>query len=316
MQPQLSKQIIEFLSNFPTQDKILFNNKQIEIDKNSFSEIHNSTASKTIAFIDGGQAEILATGNFCLSFIRIVAQFFQNNQKKQVIKHEFYLFTYAKWINEELFYESKLFPVEGNLLISEEVLSISSNDATIKNGVERAAISKVTNMTRRLSELSLANKIQQQVDFVIMDGNLDSSYKNESKFITQLNDKVCALAKSSYLFTVSGNSPVVLLNKINPSRCWRYFLNANTYFVKLHEKAKHVFRFDGNPEALPYLMQNSADALFLGYPYGLILTDKLARVSNEEKSQLRMNFLLRSENKAILEYLHTQDAHDILDKIS
>jgi len=315
MSSPISQQIISFLTNFPLQDKILFNNKQIDIDKNSFSPLSNSTDSKTIAFIDGGQAEIITTGNFCLSFIRIVAQFFHQNQKKQTLKHEFYLFTYAKWINEELCYESKLFPVEGELLISEELLSISSNDTTIKNGVERASISKVANMARRFSELALANKVQPQANYVIMDGNLDSSYKNESKLITKLSDNVSAIAKSSSLFTVSGNSPVVLLNKINPCGCWRYFLNGNTYFVKLHEKAKHVFRFDGNSEVLPYLLPNCADAIFLGYPYGLILTDKLARVSNEERSQLRMNFLLRSENKAILDYLHTSDAHDILDRL-
>lgn len=192
---------------------------------------------------------------------------------------------------------------------------ISSNDATIKSGVERAAISKITNIARRLSELFLAVKLQEKVDFIIMDGNLDATYKNENKFTTKLNEKVSALAKTSSLFTVSGNSPVVLLNKLNPHSCWSYFVDGKTYFVKLHEKAKHVFRFDGNKEALSILMQNSHDAIFLGYPYGLIHTDKFARVSNEEKSALRMQFLLRKENKEILDYLSTSDAHEVLDKL-
>jgi hypothetical protein len=62
-------------------------------------------------------------------------------------------------------------------------------------------------------------------------------------------------------------------------------------------------------------MHNSSDALFLGYPYGLIAVDKLARVSNEEKRSMTMNILLRAENKDILEYLSTTNAHDILDRL-
>jgi hypothetical protein len=320
---QISLAIKEKILSFPSEDKLLFNNKLIQIDKTNFIPINTPSTFKTIAFIDGGQAEIISAGNFCLSFIRIFAQVFQNNQKKESFKHEFYLLTTAKWNSndlngskaEELFYESKIFPILGEKLIEEDDLLISSNDATIKSGVERAAISKVTNIARRFSELSLAVKLQEKVDFIILDGNLDATYKNENKFTSKLNANVSALAKTSSLFTVSGNSPVVLLNKINPNSCWSYFVDGKTYFVKLHEKAKHVFRFDGNKEVLPLLAANSHDAIFLGYPYGLIHTDKFARVSNEERNALRMQFLLRKENKEIMDYLSTSNAHEVLDKL-
>ena len=62
-------------------------------------------------------------------------------------------------------------------------------------------------------------------------------------------------------------------------------------------------------------MENSQDALFLGYPYGLIVADKFARVSHEEKKSLKMNFLLKADNREIAEYLSTTDAHDILDNL-
>ncbi len=321
---QISNEIKEKILSFPIEDKLIFNNKLISLDKTNFSPISETVSLKTVAFIDGGQAEIISAGNFCLSFIRIFAQVFQDNVKKESFKHEFYLLTTAAWKNdelkdgllkEELFYESKLFPVLGEKLIDETNLFISSNDATIKSGVERAAISKVTNVARRFSELSLAAKLQEKVDFIILDGNLDATYKHEAKFTSRLNGNVSALAKTSSLFTVSGNSPVVLLNKLNSDSCWSYFVDGTTYFVKLHQKAKHVFRFDGNKEALPILMQNSHDAIFLGYPYGLIHTDKFTRVSNEERNALRMQFLLRKENKEILEYLSTSNAHEVLDKL-
>lgn len=76
-----------------------------------------------------------------------------------------------------------------------------------------------------------------------------------------------------------------------------------------------MFRFTGNKNFLPPLVENSGDALFLGYPYGLIAVDKFARISNEEKKNLRMNILLKAENKEIAEYLSTTDAHGILDNM-
>ena len=307
MLTEISQEIKSMINNFSAEDNIIFNNKVIRINKENFQEIEEKE-NKTIAFIDGGQAEIISTGNFCLSFIRVAAVFFNNNKKINQIKKEFYLFTKAKYLNEDLFYESKIF---GDKIIQEEDLLISSNDSTIKTGSERASIDKITNMARRFAELSLANSLE--ADHIVLDGTLEPTFKNEEKY---LSFKLSALAKSSSLFTTSGDSPVILLNKIGLSNCWSYFLENKTYFVKLNEKAKHVFRFEGNKETLSYLIPNSNDALFLGYPYGLIFVDKIARVSNSEKNSLKMNFLLRKDNQEIAEYLSTSNAHEILDNIS
>ncbi|MBT6774335.1 hypothetical protein HOA91_03110 [Candidatus Woesearchaeota archaeon] len=307
MLTEISQEIKAMLNQFSTEDNIIFNNKTIRINKDNFQEI-TADENKTLAFIDGGQAEIISTGNFCLSFIRIAAVFFNNNKKINQIKKEFYLFTKAKYLNNDLYYESKIF---GEKLINEADLLVSSNDSSIKTGSERAPISKITNMARRFAELSLAKEIQ--ADHIILDGTLEPTFKNEEKYIP---DNASALAKSSSLFTTSGNSPVILLNKIGLSNCWSYFLENKTYFVKLNSKAKHVFRFEGNKEALPHLINNSTDALFLGYPYGLIFVDQIARISNSEKNSLKMNFLLRKDNQEIAEYLSTSNAHEILDNIS
>lgn len=354
----ISKEIKDNLSNYTSEDNIVFNNKIISINKDNFEMILPSTDTKTIAFIDGGQAEIISAGNFCLSFIRVEAVVFQNNKNrtnplpeglgfepsaishnkkiKNIIK-EFYVLSTAKYENNDLFYYSRLFFLNDldNKLVDEDDLSISSTDASIRTGSERAPISKAANMARRFAELSLAAELSLEVDFVVVDGTLEKTFLNEEKYLERLNKggkddkgnvcamaKVCALAKSSALFTTSGNSPVVLLNKIGLEGCWSYFVDGNsdasgarTYFVKLHKKAKHVFRFEGHAAVLPYLLDNCQDALFLGYPYGLIIADKLARVSNAEKSSLRMRFLLDAKNKEIVKYLHSSDAHDILDTI-
>lgn len=308
---EISYQIKSMLNNFSETDTIIFNNQQYPIDKNNFIRISESE-NKTIAFIDGGQAEIISTGTFCLSFIRVFGIVFDGPKKLTDYKNEFYLFTKAVWKNNDLVYESKIFPLTDSL-ISVEDLEISSNDNSIKIGSERAPISKVTNMARRFAELSLAATVS--ADYIVIDGTLEATFKNEEKYLTILSDNVCGLAKSSSLFTTSGNSPIVLLNKLGPQGCWQYLLNQKTKFVKLHPFAKHVFRFEGNSVILSSLISNCSDALFLGYPYGLILVDKLARVSNQEKKSLMARFLLKKENKEIIDYLHSSDAHGILDSL-
>lgn len=310
---KISQHLKAKIQQFPLSDKLIFNNKLIEIDSAHFQPISELSSSKSIAFIDGGQAEILSAGNFCLSFIRVGALIYQNNEKIKDYKHEFYLLTTAKYNGGEVVYESKIFSLESEPLIDENDLIISSTDTTIRKGIERASISQVANLARRFAELSLCCKIN--ADIIVLDGALESSFRNEEKYLSELPANVCAIAKSSSLFTVSGNSPVVLLNKLNSLPHWSYRIDDINHFVKLHPKSKHVFRFTGNRDFLPHLAENSKDALFLGYPYGLIAADKFARVSNEEKNSLRMNILLKAENKEIIEYLSTANAHGILDNL-
>lgn len=340
MLKEISSYLRTHIQNFTEEDSLLFNNQLIKVNQEKFNAIQplqSTETNKTIAFVDGGQAEIISSGNFCLSFIKVGAFVFCNNKKIDQHQYQFYLLTTAKYVNDnnnsnnnttnDLFYESKIFGDDSiKELINEKDLFISSTDESIKLGIERAPISRVANIARRFVELSLASKIE--ADFVVLDGTLEQTYTNEEKYLTKLvavnscGNKICSLAKSSSLFTVSGNSSVVLLNKLGAkfgfNKCWSYFVEENkpaTFFVKLHEKAKHVFRFMGDETALSLLVENSQDALFLGYPYGLVAVDKFIRVSKEEMKSLQMKLLLRAENKDIAEYLSTTNAHEILDNL-
>lgn len=326
---QISKELNKLVNNFNAEDKIIFKNKTIDIHKDNFNTLSPETidSPKTITYIDGGQAEIFSTGNFSLSFIRVAGIKFKGKKKLDFVKEEFYLLTYTRFEDNDLVYVSKIFPNNSQLnLITEQELTISSQDSTIRDGLERASISKVTNMARRFTELKLAKHLAEKnySDYILLDGTLDCTFKGEDKILLTLPRNVCSLAKSSSLFTLQGNNPNLLLSKLGPDNSnWSYFLECNnskgivtnTYFVKLHLKAKHVFRFEGNKEILPHLIENSQDALFLGYPYGLIFADKLARVSNNEKNSLKAKFMLNRDNKEILNYLTNTNAHDILDNI-
>jgi hypothetical protein len=87
--------------------------------------------------------------------------------------------------------------------------------------------------------------------------------------------------------------------------------------VKLHTRARHVFLVHGaSKEQLSILCSHSSDCMLPGYPYGLVLADRLARVSNEEAESLRV------QAKAMLKELNTlkfaqaaTDSHSILDSM-
>lgn len=312
MLSEISQHLREKFKLFFLTDNLIVNNKFIPVTTDHFVEIAPVAAENTIAFVDGGQAEILSGGNINLSFIRVFAQVMKYNKKISSFTEEFYILTSAVYRLGDIWYEGKVFSAGKNLLIDETDLMISSTDASIRSGNERAPISKIATMARRFAELKLAQITE--ADYVLLDGTLEPTFKNEEKYIAALGDKVAALAKTCSLFTTCGNSPVVLLQKLSPyAGCWYYAAGGNDYFVKLHPQATHVFRFQGNGGILPSLVANSSDPLFLGYPYGLIMADKLARVSNAERNSLRMSLLLRKENREIAEYLSTMNAHEILD---
>ncbi len=317
---QISEQLRQKLKVFFLTDDIIFNNKVIPIAQENFREIISDAelvAGKRMAFVDGGEAEILRGGNLCLSFIRVFGQVMRGEKKVDFMLSEFYVLTTAVYRAGDIWYEGKIFVVQGEKLVEESDLVVCSTDSSIRVGGERAGISVVGSMARRFAELKMASHIN--ADYVLVDGTLSATYVGEEKYLNPLrvlDQKVGALAKSCSLFTTCGNSPVVLLQKISPIQsCWSYVVVGNTFFVKLHPRARHVFRFEGNREMLSLLVENSCDALFLGYPYGLIVADKMARVSNAERDGLKMKLLLREENREFVDYLTAVNAHDILDRL-
>ena len=318
---KISTHLHSILNTFSTNDALMFQNKLFPIQQSNFSTISKTDGCKVITFIDGGQAEILNSSNFCVSFIRVVGVTFNGMQKKDMQVHEFYVVTNSLVSDEKSEYVSKIFTLKGENLVDEHMLRISSDDATIRSGNQRAPIEKVANMARRFAEINLAKKIAQHNinlnnnGFVLLDGTLEATYLNEEKLLHQLPKNVCALAKTCSLMTQNGNNPVVLFSTIGPKDPWKYFVEEKTHFVQLHEKSKHIFRFEGNVEILPHLLEHSTDSLFVGYPYGLVFADKLARITNKEKDALKMQFLLNKNNSKIAVYVFATNAHDILDSI-
>lgn len=300
----------------------------------NYHEIPQNAQDMTVTFIDGGNAEILTSSHFSLSFIRVVAITFTETRKKHTEKTEFYLLTTSK-NQEEIKYTSRIFPVTGTIFPQESELSLSSVDETLRHGTRRATPSSLAGVARRFSELLLAQHLleHKKNDVVVLDGNLQATYTNESAYLQQIEQlakqkkkKVISIGKTTTLFANTGNTFASLLYN-NKKGAWYYYPVGKTekgpeiYFAKLHPLSKHVFMLESfdqiTDEIMSSLKLHASDPVFLGYPYGLVEADRAARVSNQEATYLKTKIISLLGNPQQLEHLlSTQNAHSILDSLS
>ncbi|MDP3765444.1 MAG: DNA double-strand break repair nuclease NurA [Nanoarchaeota archaeon] len=310
-----------------------------KIDTKNFHEIKKSTPNKKIAFVDCGNAEIIGSANFSLNLIRVCYAIYENNKKISAKKFEILAFTQAINQNNEIHYKISFFGTKTPIELEE--MSFSSFDNTLMLGITRAEISSVANAIRRFAELNIAKLVAEEktADIIVLDGNLQSTLTNENKYLNELyescsksNVVLSALSKTTSLFTENGNLLSAVLDNMGPLKLWFYHpvveiknLNhkAEMFFVKFHDKSKHVFRFEifnkqktEAEETINILATNCIDPIFIGYPYGLVEADRIARISNNDKDSLKTMFLVKLRNKNIEKYLSSVNAHEILDRIS
>ena len=172
-------------------------------------------------------------------------------------------------------------------------------------------------------ELRLATELAQESDLVVLDGMLSPSFTGEEEALRALMGKgtpVCGLSKTTRLFTETGNSAAVVLGSKAPAGCWLYHIGEESYLTQLHPASQHVFRLDLTAQPVRVgvsLVEQANDPVFPGYPYGLIDADKLARISNQEAEYLKTSFIAKAgkDLKQLKKYMHTVNAHAVLDSI-
>lgn len=304
----------------------------IEINKDNFHEIKSIDSNKKIAFIDGGNSEILKSSNFSLQLIRVFYTIFQNNKRIDNNKYEFYLLIKSTTKDDRIFFKTSII---GDKIIDN--LEFDSLDKSIVQGTNRAQISYLGNVARRFAELNIAIQLMERLssnDSIVLDGSLESKYTNEEGIIQGLvnrakekNILLGALSKTCELFTDSGNSMISVLKDLGPDGAWYYHplakISDNNFdisFVKLHKNSNYIFRLDTlfpQENIISLLAANSTDPVFLGYPYGLIVADRMARITNKEVELLKTRFRIAAGKNwtKINNYLRTKNSHDILDNI-
>lgn len=310
-----------------------------KIDLKNFHQIKKANNNKKIAFVDGGSAEIISSANFSLSLIRACYVIYQNSKKLGFKRFEILALVQAVSQDNEIFYKTSFFKT-GNSIDLEEIY-FSSFDRTLMVGINRAEIGNVANAIRRFAELRLARAVAEEkiADIIVMDGNLQSTLTNENQYLSGLyescdNNQVLlsALSKTNALFTDDGDLLSAVLGNMSQLDSWFYHpiaeissLNhkAEMFFAKFHDKSKHIFRLEifnrqkaDAGEIINALAGNCVDPVFIGYPYGLVEADRIARISYNEKESLKARFLFRLQDRNIEKYLSSKNAHEILDRIS
>jgi len=316
--------------------------KAFKIEKRNFHKIEDIKSEKKIAFIDGGNAEILGASNFCLQLIRTYFTIYKDNKRISSGKNEFYALIYSLNEDDKIKYKTEIFDLKNKLELKN--IDFDSYDETIKEGFNRIKISKIAEIIRRFAEIKTAETAMdflENGDFVVLDGDLEASKTNEINYFNDLYKKsieknivIAAISKTTSLFTQKGNSVAALLNLLSPLKEWFYHPvveisnknhEAEIFFVKLNKNSGHVFKLEihkkqktNASEILFLLKNNSKDPVFPGYPYGLIEADKFARISNNERNYFKTLFISKigKKYKKIGQYITTLNAHEILDEIS
>ena len=295
--------------------------KSFPISTNNIKRIMEENSERRLAFVDGGNQEIIGAPNFSLQLNRVYVGIW--NGKTRVIakipKIEFFSATYSSFKDNEIRYETTI-SCENQEFIkylpSTKDMSFSSMDRTIRNGNERADIVRVASITRRFAEWKFASNILKSLkkgDVLVMDGTLQTSFTNEGKYLRELINEsknngviLSGLSKTSNLFTTTGYSLLgavrEIAEKYDSETEWYCPIadsniidyNVIILAVKLNSSSKRVYRYEFQREQfqelnetqineiLAKLIQNSSDSSLLGYPYGLIDADFFARVTNSE----------------------------------
>lgn len=307
--------------------------KTFYITKANFHDIKKSSSALRVAFIDGGNAEVLRSQSFSYQMVKMFCSVYHGKKRLQSKEQSFFLLASSEAKDGKLWYRGSL---SKNDLLQDDELLTDSNNLLLKEGPFRAKIARVGDMARRFAEIRTAKQLvdAKACDAVMLDGTLQATLPNEKEALQELYDSamknkvaVCALAKSTNLFTNSGASASDVLKRLGPAGPWSYHPiadisvdshKADIHFLKLHQKSRHVFRLeiskgqDGS-DVICALKDLSMDPVFLGYPYPLIEADKFARVTNKERDFLKTKILTKMP--WIEEHLSSLDAHDVLDSM-
>lgn len=314
----------------------------IAFDKGNFHKIPGrkpeELSDKKIAFIDGGNAEIVSAPNLSVNFIRLYYTIYKNNKRCRSKRLEFYTLSNSCGENSRIFYKTEIF--SENFQLEKKDLVFDSEDRTL-SAIHPFPISKVGEIARRFAELKLAAELADELgdgNVIVLDGNLQGYITNEKKYLDSLYKKgidrnilITALSKTVRMFTDSGSSVTAALEDISPLAEWYYHpvaeLNDESYqadisFAKLNPSSKHIFKLEiynkqeFNDNLFSILKENSKDPAFPGYPYGLIEADRFARISAREKEYLQTLFAAKARKSwaGISRNISAADAHSILDR--
>ena len=323
-----------------------------EVKKENWQPIAAEETSPVIAFVDGGNAELLKTPAANLHRIRTAVVFVARNKLIRVRQKEGYILVKATVKQAEGQASSKV-TYKAEFFDSDlDETSAGKNKAAEFNSWELStdennshALNKAAESVRRLCEISavrwavkeLAKNEGNAKKFVVTDGTLEAFFEKEKNEMAPLyaeakeNDiAVGAVAKTCSLLTESGESLIAAAEAISNGQegyavIAKGLMEKHTAAVaiaKLNNSALHFFRIEATNSSelsklVAALKMQSNDLAFPGYPYGLIMADRFARVSEHDTGLMKAKIRATAgaEVKALLKDEKALDAHSILDRM-
>ncbi|MHA2064372.1 MAG: DNA double-strand break repair nuclease NurA [Candidatus Thorarchaeota archaeon] len=242
----------------------------------NFSPIKHAESSRRIAFLDGGNQEIIGAPNFSIQINRIYFCIFDGDKRVSPEnipnKIEYYSATYSVFRDRQVHYDTIILPLRdiyAKYIPSETDLSFNSVDRSVMQGNMRAGISRVASIARRFGEWEYSKHVidneLQTGDVFVADGTLQAAFTNESEYVNRLFESakksgvlVTGLSKICSLFTDSGLSLIGAIRLMSEKSkvafpTWFYYPivdifnpthRASLYIVKLNQSADRIYRFE------------------------------------------------------------------------
>lgn len=319
-------------------ERYLSSNKFIKcfaISDDMFKYFNYSDNSKDSDYIfaDGGNSEIATTELILISKLRIATVRIYNKKREserinnaivaiKLIKHKISV----SFIKGDDFLGFKDLEIDSESL-KEETEYVDPKKSTIDQ-IRRTFEFKA--MLSYARENNIKHAIFISDGSIIPTNNMDKKAVNN--LITYTKENNCALigiSKSTQMQTTAQRSLAELVNIRSEKNKMFYFGPVAQYtneneitigFAKLHPRSDNIFRIDfaGDKDKIKKILEGiakiSMEPTFLGYPYGLIIADRLARVNNEEINFLRtkLESMLDDKEKRII---LRRNSHSFLDQM-
>lgn len=262
---------------------------------------------RNAVFCDGGNGAVFSSPNCRVEFVRLCAITYEGDERKEIVKKEGVLFLRRK--NGKIIVEGEDF--EFSIVIEE-------NDDELRVGYEIVSIERVAGVCRFILEC----KFLLQFDgLLVRDGPLIARNKYEQEALAPfLKRESVGVVKAHSVVSENGLSAENVLER---KGVWSYSIGSEgdieLFMARLSPNTKHLFRIDcvGESEAIIGYLSTLNDPTFLGYPYPLVLADRLGRVGERELAGLKMRFMAESKEKwkSFENAMHGSDAHSVLDNM-
>ena len=190
--------------------------------KESFLPIKPIKSNRQLAFVDGGNLELLGAPNFSVQLNRIYACLWKDNKRQNGLKVpqiEFFSAIFSTIKDDEIVFETMIVPSApefSSLLPDLSGTVVRYSEHNIEYGNYRASTSRVASIARNFAEWKFAEKVAELLnpdDVIVLDGTLQTQFQNEGKYFRNLEETtqksgviLTSLSKTSMLFTDSGLS--------------------------------------------------------------------------------------------------------------